>query len=100
MTHAYRLSPQAAAELDAVIAYYLQQAGPSVAIRVAEEFERAFELLATSPHVGRRRDDLTSEPVRFWTVYSYLVVYQPDAVPLVIARVLHGARDLRPLFDH
>ena len=34
------------------------------------------------------------EPVRFWSVYSYLIVYKPDSKPLKVIRVLHGARDV------
>jgi antitoxin ParD1/3/4/toxin ParE1/3/4 len=32
-----------------------------------------------------------------WTVYSYLIVYDPLTKPLEIIRVVHGARDLEVL---
>ena len=35
--------------------------------------------------------------LKFWTVYSYLVVYDPDSRPLTIVAVLHGARDVEQL---
>ena len=44
--------------------------------------------------MGHTRDDLTSRPVRYWAVRSYMVVYKPDGRPLEIVRVVHGARDL------
>jgi plasmid stabilization system protein ParE len=40
------------------------------------------------------REDLTDRPLKFWSVYSYLVVYDPADSPLTIIAVLHGARDV------
>jgi plasmid stabilization system protein ParE len=31
--------------------------------------------------------------VKFWTVYSYQIVYDPETKPVQIIRVLHGMRD-------
>jgi hypothetical protein len=36
--------------------------------------------------------------VRFWRVFSYLIVYDPAMQPLGIARVVHASCDLRTLF--
>ncbi len=47
--------------------------------------------------MGHLREDLAEEPLRFWPVYSYLIIYRPDSRPLEIVRVLHGARDVRNL---
>jgi len=49
------------------------------------------------PHIGHARLDVAPEPIRFWAVYSYLIVYRPDTDSLEILRVIHGARDLRNL---
>jgi antitoxin ParD1/3/4/toxin ParE1/3/4 len=40
------------------------------------------------------RSDLTPLPVKFWPVFSYLIVYDPAARPLAIVRVLHGRQDV------
>jgi plasmid stabilization system protein ParE len=40
------------------------------------------------------RKDLTDLDVRFFTVYSYLIVYRPDTVPLQVVAILHGRRDV------
>jgi plasmid stabilization system protein ParE len=40
--------------------------------------------------------DLTDRPVKFWSVYSYLVVYYRQANHSIVA-VLHGARDVERL---
>lgn len=59
-----------------------------------DEFEHALALLARHPGCGHRRPDLDPEErLRFWSVHSYLVAYLPDARPLFITRILHGARD-------
>jgi plasmid stabilization system protein ParE len=46
------------------------------------------------PEIGHTRADLTARPVKFWSVYSYLIVYDPANVPLTVVAVLHGARDV------
>ncbi|MBK9778004.1 MAG: hypothetical protein IPP62_16870 [bacterium] len=43
---------------------------------------------------ARKDLDLTSRPVRFFPVYSYLVVYSANARPIEIVRVLGGAQDV------
>ena len=55
----------------------------------------AFEMLASSPGVGFRRPELTSRPLRFWVVRSYLIAYVPEAQPLQVVAVLHGRRSPR-----
>ncbi len=47
--------------------------------------------------MGHLRQDLADEPLRFWAVYSYLIIYREDSDPLEIVRVLHGARDVKSL---
>jgi len=60
--------------------------------------EAAFRLLARFPQTGHKRAGVdTNEPVLFWPVGSYVVAYRPEPRPLVILRILHGARDLDAL---
>ncbi|MDP2320184.1 MAG: type II toxin-antitoxin system RelE/ParE family toxin [Acidobacteriota bacterium] len=66
----------------------------AAAERVSIAIETAMARLADHPMLGHVRTDLTSRPYRFWSVYSYLIVYQPVPAPIRIIRVLHGARDL------
>jgi antitoxin ParD1/3/4 len=47
---------------------------------------------------GHIRPDLTTRPLRFWTLtrYSkYIVVYRPERAPIQIIAVLHRKRNLR-----
>ncbi len=62
--------------------------------RVELEVQKSVAKLAANPGLGHLRRDLTSKPVRFWTVYSYLVIYDPDARPLEVVRILSGYRDV------
>ena len=62
--------------------------------RVEREIRRAISMLADNPGLGHFRRDLTSKSVRFWAVYSYLVIYDPDARPLEVVRILSGYRDV------
>lgn len=55
--------------------------------------------LAGMPEMGHVREDLAQASLRFWPVYSYLIVYLPESRPLQILRVLHGARDVRSLLE-
>jgi antitoxin ParD1/3/4/toxin ParE1/3/4 len=40
---------------------------------------------------------LTDAAVKFFPVYSYLIVYRPETSPLQIVSILHGRRDLEQL---
>jgi plasmid stabilization system protein ParE len=41
--------------------------------------------------------ELTDEPVKFFSVYSYLIVYRPETKPLQVVAILHGRRDVEQL---
>jgi hypothetical protein len=49
------------------------------------------------PGTGHTREDLTARQVKFWSVFSYYVVYDPDSDPIEIITVIHGARDVQQL---
>ena len=46
---------------------------------------------------GHCRKDLTDEQLKFFPIYSYLVVYRFDTKPLQIVAIVHGGRDLEQL---
>ncbi|OFW16872.1 MAG: hypothetical protein A3F70_03080 [Acidobacteria bacterium RIFCSPLOWO2_12_FULL_67_14] len=53
-------------------------------------------ILVASPHIGHRRPDLTTRPLRFHIVRrEYLIAYVPDEKPLWIVAVVHGRRNPR-----
>jgi len=36
---------------------------------------------------------LDRPPLKFWSVFSYLIVYDPATSPLAVVGILHGAQD-------
>ena len=93
----YVLAPAAARDLFQIWRYIKKERSESVANGVERVIREKLVLLARSPGLGHRRPDLTSADVRFFPVYSYLVVYRPKTMPLQIAAILHGSRDVAKL---
>jgi plasmid stabilization system protein ParE len=92
----YRLTPEAQANVDKIGAFIASD-NVEAALRVLDAFDEAFTLLVARPEIGHKREDLTDRPVKFWSVYSYLIVYDPASAPLTIVAVLHGAQDVERL---
>jgi toxin ParE1/3/4 len=96
----YRLSPEAQDDLKDIRQYLVKEGGAGLARYVLREIRQALQFLAETPGAGHLREDLTSEPVKFWPVFSYLIVYDPMMQPLGIARIFHGSQDLKTLFGN
>jgi len=97
MTARYVLAPKAARDFVEIWSYLEKQAGGRVADRVASSIREKIAFLAATPGAGHARPDLTEEDVRFFSVYSYLIVYWPDTRPLQVVSILHGRRDVAGL---
>jgi plasmid stabilization system protein ParE len=95
----YILSEPAAHDLDLIKSYLIEHAGVAVARHVLREIRSAVQFLAANPGVGHLRDDLTDQSVKFWPVFSYLVIYNPTTRPLEILRVLHASRDVSAILE-
>ena len=94
----YRLSLEAESDLDEIKRYLTEQSGVVIARHVLREIRLALRFLAATPGAGHKREDLTDEPVRFWSIFSYMIVYDPATRPLGVARVLQGSQNLEALF--
>ena len=90
----YAFHPEAFTDLDDIWEFIAQD-NLDAADRVLQEIYDAIQSLVKAPHQGHRRSDLTSQPLRFWRVYSYLIAYTPDEHPLVVIALLHGRRNPR-----
>jgi antitoxin ParD1/3/4/toxin ParE1/3/4 len=92
------LSAEARADLRD-ISDYIRQENPLAATRVRQELREAMRRLAQMPGIGHVREDLVDidTALRFWPVYSYVIVYRAETKPLEVVRVLHGARDVQSL---
>jgi plasmid stabilization system protein ParE len=93
----YVLSAEAETDLQEIRDYYELHAGARVARHLLQQITKGFELLADHPGIGHWRTEFTDQPVKFWQVFSYLIVYDPVTQPLGIARVLHTSRDIEAL---
>ena len=90
----YVVAPQAAADLAEIWRYIRDQSSAEMADRVELVMREKFAFLAQTPEAGHRRSNLTEENVKFFPVYSYLIVYRPETAPLQIVSILHGRRDV------
>jgi plasmid stabilization system protein ParE len=66
-----------------------------LADRILASIRDAIDRLIEHPGLGHFRPDLTERPLRFYGVYSVFLIYDPASNPLYIARVYHGAQDIR-----
>ena len=90
----YAFHPEAFADLDQLWEYIAER-NLDAAVRVIADIFDALRMLVASPHIGPRRPDLTSRPLRFKLVRDYLIAYAPDESPLWVVAVLHGRRNPR-----
>jgi len=88
----YELSPAAEDDLTEILDRVAQSSVSDAAERVLVAFLAAFERIADASWIGHTREDWTDEPVRFWIVYSFSIIYPADVQPVNVARIWHGAR--------
>jgi plasmid stabilization system protein ParE len=94
----FDLTPEAVADLREIW-QFISQDSVDAADRVLDDFYESFARLAATPGMGHKREDLTRRDVRFWPIYSYLVIYQLSSRPLLVIAVLHGNRDVKRLLQ-
>ena len=93
----YVLSPSAERDIEEIWEYIAQDS-VTAANRVVAKIRDAIRKVAEMPMMGHHRPDLPDPNLRVWTVYSYLIVYKPEAKPLEVVRVVHGMRDIPNVF--
>src|SRR5713101_3252789 len=94
----YGLTVEAQGDLRNIRDNVLAEGGFRVARHVVGSLVAEFRALAGTPRQGHMRDDLTErKELRFWSVFSYLIIYRIDKKPLNIIAILHGKRDVERL---
>ena len=93
----YRISDAARSDLDDIW-FYIAEDNPEAADKFVAIIISKFPTLAAMPQMGRAREEL-SRGLRSFPIGRYIIFYRPTKNWVEIARVLHGARDLPPLFD-
>ncbi len=94
---AYVLTPLAKADIFDIWSYIAGD-NEDAADRVEQAIYDACAFVAEAFMSGHSRSDLTSRPLRFWTLTrypNYVVVYQAETVPIEIVAVVHGMRNIR-----
>jgi plasmid stabilization system protein ParE len=86
------LSPAATADVEQIESF-LDEHAPHATDAVLDALRDAMRRIAATPGLGHLREDLTDEPLRFFPVWSYLVIYRLTD-PVEVVRVVHGARDV------
>ncbi|MFN0136090.1 MAG: type II toxin-antitoxin system RelE/ParE family toxin [Phycisphaerae bacterium] len=85
------------ASLDlAEIFEHIQADSPDAARRVVSSILEKAAQLATAPQMGRARSNLRKD-ARSYCVGTYVVFYEITHSGIGVLRVLHGARNPRPL---
>jgi antitoxin ParD1/3/4/toxin ParE1/3/4 len=93
----YVLAPEAAFDLVEIWRYIKKQSSIEIADRVEAVIRDRIVFLAGNPGAGHWRKNLTDKAVKFFPVYSYLIVYRPDTKPLQVVSILHGRRDVEQI---
>ena len=88
------LTAVAADDVRAIHRYVAEASGARAAGHVRVGLRDAMRKLAKHPTMGYVDSRLAGPEVRFWPVWSYLIVYRPTDRPVTVLRVLHGAQDL------
>jgi toxin ParE1/3/4 len=75
---------------------WIEEDNPRAAEALLEGVRGAARLIGRHPDIGRLRPEITAKDYRFLplTGFPYVLVYDPRLTPPLIARILHGARDL------
>jgi len=97
----FQLTPLAIEDLDAIWRFIARDS-PEAADRVELEIIATCRRLAKRPLMGTKRQDVTTLPLRFWTVTkfpNYVIVYRPEPAPLQVIAVLHGKREMKQALE-
>ena len=97
MRRRYILAPEAALDLVQIWRYIKNNASIETADQVEAAIREKILYLAHNAGGGHWRKDLTDEPVKFFPVYSYLIVYRPETGPVQVVAILHCRRDVKEL---
>ncbi len=93
----FDLSKRARQDLAEIHAYVSSTASEARADAVDREILKNIILLMDFPGAGPRRDEF-GRGLRSLPVHSYLIFYRIRKGGVLVARVVHGARDLDAVF--
>lgn len=91
------VSPHALTDQDDILRYLTREAGLPTAEKYHAAFDDLLSRLAEFPGIGAPRPGL-GHSIRIWTIDPYVIIYEgdQDSDTVIIHRVVHGRRDIRP----
>jgi toxin ParE1/3/4 len=92
----YRIATTARREISKIYRHIAQD-NLSAADRWLSRLFEQFTLLAQNPEMGELRPELDKE-LRSVSSGNYVIYFRPGQNEVQIARVVHGARDVRKVF--
>lgn len=92
-----RITPAAEDDLFSIWAYIAKDS-PGAADRFLRRLNDRMQRLPQAPFVGERQDQYRAG-LRSIVEGSYVIFYEVNANKVSIYRVLHGARDLKAIFE-
>jgi toxin ParE1/3/4 len=96
---ALRFSVEAENDLGQIWSYVSEKsASISIADHLIDSITEHCYLLASRPYLGRDRNPEFGFQSRSFAVGEYVIVYSVMNTDVLIARVVHGRRDLEALF--
>ncbi len=93
----YRLSKTALKEVGKIISGLHADVSPDIATAMERQLFSAFADLGRLPAMGHPRPDLTPKRLLFHNSKPYMIAFRRQAGRVMIARVVHGSRDLKKL---
>jgi toxin ParE1/3/4 len=97
----FRLSALAKNDLLSIFSFTLQNWGEDQARVYAKKLSNCFEMLAQSPNIGTKRNNLFNQALSF-SMGSHIIFYRenkPLKTQIEIARVLHQSMDFEKHFN-
>jgi toxin ParE1/3/4 len=92
------LSSLARQDLAEIGLYIAEKSGSvEIATRLLDTIEETCQLLGANPKMGERRPEFATGQYRSFSVGNYVIYFRPTEDGILVARVLHGARDHRGL---
>ncbi len=100
MTLELVITPQAQADIDEYAAH-LDDRNPEAGTRFLHELNHIFDRLITFPAFGQPSSTANHPELRraVLPTFPISVFYQPTTTAIIVARVIHHARNLPPLLD-
>lgn len=87
-------APEADDDLDGIVGYIARN-NPTAAHNWLAKIQETCETLATQPEMGESRPGFGAPGCRSFSVGNYVIFFRAAPHGIEVARVIHGARDMR-----